>query len=73
MEKVQLNIIGMHCTSCAKLSELALGKIDGVSKADVNYDSKIAEVSYDEEKASVNDLVDAISDAGYKATTINTA
>lgn len=71
MEKVQLNISGMHCASCAQLSELALGKIDGVSRADVNYDSKIAEVTYDQEKASIDDIVDAIAETGYKASVIN--
>lgn len=72
MEKVQLNISGMHCASCARLSELALGKVDGVSKADVSYDSKIAKVTFDEEKVSANNLIDAIADAGYKASVINT-
>lgn len=67
MKKVQLNIIGMHCTSCAKLSENALTKVEGVTEANVNYAAEKATVSFDENKVSNDDLIAAIAKAGYKA------
>jgi Cu+-exporting ATPase len=65
--KIQINIVGMHCASCATLIEIALKKISGVSEANVNLATEKATVEFDDSKASVQDLVRAIERAGYKA------
>lgn len=65
--KKQLNIEGMHCTSCSQLIENRLAKTPGVVKATVSYATETALVEYDKDKVSVPDILKAVKDAGYKA------
>lgn len=59
-------VVGMHCASCAKLIERKLGGVPGVVSSAVNYGSEQASVEIDE-KVKDKDLIDAVSDIGYKA------
>src|SRR5512136_2655374 len=51
LEKATLQIIGMHCASCAATIEESLNKVEGVSKAAVNFGTEKAYVEYDTSKA----------------------
>jgi len=64
-EKDTLNIKGMHCASCAVAIEDSLKKVAGVSKAAVNFATEKAYVEYDSEKATPQELEQAIEKAGY--------
>src|SRR5512136_2435011 len=46
-EKATLDIAGMHCASCALNIENSLKKVDGVSRAVVNFATEKAYVEYD--------------------------
>jgi Cu+-exporting ATPase len=70
--KTSFPIIGMHCSSCAKLIERNLRKTRGVIECSVNYGSEQASVKYDPSVASDKDLIQAVESAGYKAV-INTS
>lgn len=70
-ERTSLAITGMHCASCAGLIERALKKVPGVTQANVNFAAEKAAVQYDGSLVRVNDLVAAISKAGYKAETVD--
>ncbi|WP_286823274.1 MULTISPECIES: heavy metal translocating P-type ATPase [unclassified Idiomarina] len=63
---VRLSVEGMSCGSCASRVDKALNGLDGVEDASVNLASDSAEVTYSE-KLSVNDLVQAVKNAGYDA------
>ncbi len=65
-KKVNLNIEGMHCASCANLIEKSLNKVGGVQSANVNFSSEKAGVVV-EETVDVKDLINAVESAGYKA------
>ncbi len=65
--KIQLNIEGMHCDSCAVGIQMVLQNTDGVLKSSVDYDKKLAEVEFDDEKAKTKDLIKAIEELKYKA------
>lgn len=67
IKKIQLNIEGMHCDSCAIGIQMVLENTDGVKKSSVDYDKKLAEVEFDEDKVPVENLIKAISELGYKA------
>ena len=67
MKKTDLNIIGMHCASCATLINKALSKIEGVSEANVNYATAKARVVFDENKLTEEDLIMAVKKKGYNA------
>ena len=64
-EKAMLDIAGMHCASCAMSVEGALKKVEGVSKAAVNFATEKAYVEYDPSALSVHDLERVVEDAGY--------
>jgi len=65
----QTNLIlsGMHCASCARIIEKNLQKVPGVKEANVNFAAEKARVIFDPSKVKVNDLVAAVSKAGYGA------
>ncbi len=62
-----ISIHGMHCVTCTHLIEESLDKIEGVSEAHVDYAGEKATISYDTDKVSEEDLLQAVQDAGYKA------
>jgi Cu+-exporting ATPase len=65
-DRVQLEIEGMTCASCAARIERRLNKLDGV-EATVNYATEAATVSYDPAQIRIEDLLRAVTDAGYSA------
>ena len=65
MEKIQIPIKGMHCASCAKIIEKRLSKTTGIEKANVNYATEKATITYNQKKTDINKIHKAISDAGY--------
>lgn len=68
MATTTINISGMHCASCAHKIEQALTKVKGVSSAMVNVATEKAKVEFDAAKVQDQDLVNAVEQAGYKAT-----
>ena len=61
-----LPILGMTCANCVATVERNLNKVDGVTAAHVNLSSERAAVSYDPQKASLNDFIDRVQRAGYE-------
>jgi copper chaperone CopZ len=60
-----LDITGMTCASCVSRVEKALGKVPGVSAAQVNLATEAATVTYDPAAVTADDLTAAIGMAGY--------
>jgi len=65
-DRVDLEIGGMTCASCASRIERKLNKLDGVG-ATVNYATEQARISYDPLRADVAALVAAVESVGYTA------
>lgn len=65
--KTSFPILGMHCSSCARLIEKGLKKVPGVTDATVNYGSEQATVVYDPTVVTVPRLRSLISKLGYQA------
>ncbi|MGI6740384.1 MAG: heavy metal translocating P-type ATPase [Brevefilum sp.] len=61
-----LPILGMTCANCVAAVERNLKKVEGVETANVNLSSERAAVSYDPDKASLNDFISRIERAGYE-------
>jgi len=70
-KKIQLNIEGMHCDSCAIGIQMVLQNTEGVLKSFVDYEKKLAEVEFDENKIKVENIIKAIEELNYKATIIS--
>ncbi len=67
-ERSNLNISGMHCSSCAQIIERQLKKVPGVSEANVNFSAEKASVVFNPAQTNNIELVKAIEKAGYKVT-----
>ncbi len=66
---VELPVTGMTCASCVARVERAIGKSDGVDKANVNLATEKATVTFDPGEVSTGDLVAVIEGAGYGVVT----
>jgi P-type Cu+ transporter len=64
--EITLELEGMTCASCASRIERRLNELEGV-QASVNLATERAAVSYDGSSIAVEDLVAAVTDAGYGA------
>jgi mercuric ion binding protein len=62
---VMLSVANMTCVTCPVTVRMALGKVDGVSKAAVDFEKKEAVVTFDDAKTTVAALIKATTDAGY--------
>ena len=65
MSTVSINVEGMKCQNCVKSISEELNGIDGVQKAEISLEGKTVDVQYDENKASVEDLRNAIYELGF--------
>ncbi|WP_276271613.1 heavy metal translocating P-type ATPase [Haloarcula litorea] len=66
---VRLELTGMSCANCSATIEDAVGGLAGVESVDANYATDEGSVSYDPERVSLADVVDAVEDAGYGVVT----
>jgi len=66
MKETNLKIEGMHCTGCSTRLEKVLNNLEGVETAKVSLEEKIATIKYDETKINIENIKEAIEDAGFK-------
>jgi len=64
---INLDIQGMTCAGCVNSVEKALGNVDGVDLAEVNFALNRAAVHYNSEIANPSVLESAVEEAGFKA------
>ena len=67
MQKIILNITGMHCESCAKLIKMELAKQQGVIQVEVDDKSKLAVIDFDPTLTDLKKITSFITDLGYQA------
>jgi len=63
-----VRIEGMHCHRCEVAIQKQLARLPGVHEAEVDFNSGQASILFDRSAILESDLIQAISDAGYKAT-----
>ena len=66
--KLTLKVAGMTCGHCQKRVETALAAVPGVYGAVVDLTGGFAEVDYDDDAATIEQLTAAVAGAGYSAT-----
>ena len=66
MKETNLKIEGMHCTGCSTRLEKILNNLEGVETAKVSLEEKKATIKYDETKINIENIKEAIEDAGFK-------
>ena len=65
---VTLEVPTMNCVTCPFTVKKALQNVEGVSKAEVTFETKLAIVTFDDEKTTVRALTEATTNAGYPST-----
>lgn len=72
MERLGLKLAGLSCVACAKAIEQAIAHVPGVVESNVNFDLEIATVRYDRQATTAEVIIQAVTTAGYQATSIET-
>ena len=67
LSSVTIPVEGMTCSSCNKAVEIAVNKLDGIQHVKADFETKQAEVQFDQDKVSIDKIQQAIDDIGYKA------
>jgi periplasmic mercuric ion binding protein len=67
-QTVTLEVPTMNCVTCPFTVEKALQNVEGVSKAEVSFETKLAVVTFDNEKTAAKALTEATTNAGYPST-----
>jgi len=67
---VTLSVPGMNCATCPITVKKALGKVDGVTKTEVNLEKRAAVVTFDDTRTNLEALTRATGDAGYPSTLV---
>ena len=62
-----IRIEGMHSYRCEKAIEKALGMFPGVHEVEVDFAAALASVLYDGHSVTVGELMQAVTNAGYRA------
>lgn len=66
MKKINLDVDGMHCSSCALLIENTLKDKTGIQSANVNFSAEKASILFDENQINLEEIQNAIKHIGYK-------
>ena len=63
-----IRIEGMHCHKCEQTIQKALSQFPGVFEVEVDFNSGQASVLFDRRSVTVKQMMDAVNEAGYRAT-----
>lgn len=66
MQNETLKVQGMSCGKCVKAIESSVSEVPGVNTVKVNLEAGTVDVSFDNEKASLEDIKNTIDDQGYE-------
>ena len=67
LSEVTLLLEGLRCAGCARTVEQLLEKKEGVVQADLNYSTHQVKLVWDETNSSLEEIIQAIRQAGYDA------
>jgi mercuric ion transport protein len=68
LKQVTFEVKGMTCEGCENAIKASINKLEGIQEATASYTLKSTVVSFDAEKTTVEDISQAITDAGYEVT-----
>ena len=70
-QSVVLSVPGMKCPACPITVMVALRRVAGVKSVDVDLESKLAEVSYDDQITDIGKLQVATKNIGFPSQVVN--
>lgn len=66
MKDVTVEVKGMSCHHCKNAVESEIKSLKGVNSAEVDLDAGNVKVTFDESGVSLDDIYEAIDEAGYE-------
>ncbi len=66
LREITIPIAGMTCASCSSAVERALNKLEGITKASVNFATERAVIQYDNNQVRISQIKQAIKKTGYE-------
>ncbi|ATP39907.1 hypothetical protein CSE16_07475 [Solibacillus sp. R5-41] len=72
MQNVTFNILGMSCGSCGKKINNSLHQIDDTMAIEINVRDGVVKVAYNDNRASIEKMIQAITSHGYTVVDTNT-
>lgn len=67
LTRVTLNVDGITCPTCTYRVRKALGELPGVKTAEVSLEQGQVVVEYEEGKVTIEQMIEAVKQAGYSA------
>ena len=64
-QSIILSVPGMNCPVCPITIKKSLQQVDGVKSVNVIYESKTAEISFDDKVTDIKSLMKATENVGY--------
>lgn len=65
-QTIEFDVTGMTCAACATRIEKVLGKMDGISEANINFALETVTVTYDHTQVQEADMVTKVKKMGYE-------
>ena len=66
MENIELRIEGMRCTGCSARLQKVLSNLDGISNAEVSFEKGMANIEFNKEIITLDEIKNAIVDSGFE-------
>lgn len=67
---ITLSVPDMNCPSCPYMIEQSISFVDGVQSANAELETRTCSVTFDDAIASIEDILGATADIGYRSTLI---
>jgi mercuric ion binding protein len=64
----KLEVENMTCPVCPLTIKKALSKVNGVQQVEIDYENKLAEVTFDDARTTTVRLIEATTNAGFPST-----
>jgi P-type Cu+ transporter len=68
--EAEINVLGMSCASCVGRVEKAINRLPGIVSSSVNLATEKAHVEFDRSLINVEKVLEAVEEAGYKASAV---
>lgn len=69
-ESVVLSVPGMKCPACPVTVMVAIKRVEGVKSVNADFESKLAEVSYDDRLTNISNIQEAAENVGFPSQVI---
>ena len=70
-QTIKIKCSEMTCDGCKRSITKSINTLKGITKLDINLESKIITVIFDDSKTDTQSIINAVIEAGYEAVLLN--